>query len=380
MMRVLQVPPRYAPYIGGVEAVAQATAEGLVRAGHRCEVVCADVPRGAASIVGDVTVHRLRAPLSIANTQITIGLPWWLWRASYDVVHAHLPTPWSADWAIIVGKLRRRRTVLTVYNEIVGGGVEAPAAWLYRTTVQRLTLALADALIVQSPTRARYLAARHPRIAAKIVTIPNGVDTRTYCPPVNRPESGALLFVARLDRFHRYKGLEVLIRAMVDVSGELEVVGDGELLDEYRRYASAYGVEERITFRGDVGAAELLTLYQTCSVFVLPSSVVAYEGGSSLVVLEAMSCGMPVIVADGAGDIAEEVQRVGCGLRVPAADSGALASAIRSLEADPDARTAMGSAGREYVARRRSWDRIVEAYVDVYDPEVRLSSCGPPRG
>ena len=74
-MRVLQTPPRYAPHIGGVEAVAQQICERLRAFGDQPAVLCADEPRGAPTEVNGVPVRRLPWVAKVANTNITLGLP-----------------------------------------------------------------------------------------------------------------------------------------------------------------------------------------------------------------------------------------------------------------------------------------------------------------
>src|SRR5947209_4627824 len=119
-MKILHTPPRYWPDLGGVHVVAQEICERLHARGEQVEVLCADEPRHSPQVVNGVPVHRVRYLFKIANTNVTPGLPVALWRTDFDVVHTHLPTPWSADWSCLVARIRGRASVLTFYNEIVG--------------------------------------------------------------------------------------------------------------------------------------------------------------------------------------------------------------------------------------------------------------------
>lgn len=364
-MRILHTPVRYPPYIGGVEAVAADICERLVRKGDEAYVLCAGYPVGREVRHG-VRVRKLRTWFKIANTDIALGLPGALMRARVDVVHTHLPTPWSADWSVLIARLRRKPVVVTFHNRIIGTGLAGIVGWLYERTLQRLTLRLATTVIVISDSWHERLVRRQPALSGKIVTLLNGVDLETFRPG-DEARSRELLFVSVLDEFHDYKGLDVLLNALPDVPGAVvNIVGDGAKRPAYERRAAALGLDGRVRFLGAVPDDELVELYQSCGVFVLPSQWVEHEGGSSLVALEAMASGMPVVVADGAGDIAALAERVGAGRAVPAGDAAALATAIRELLDDPATREACGRAARAYAVENASWDVVVERLRALY--------------
>ena len=367
-MRVIHTPPRYAPHIGGVEVVDQVLAEYAAARGHDVFVVTADVPRGAPGKVNGVAVRRLPWRLKLANTNLTPGLPRVLWRADWDVVHTHLPTPWTADVSVLIAFLRRRRSVLHFHNPIVGTSpVSSLVAWLYRNSVQRLTFRLTDAVIAISPTRRELLLQAHPGIAAKLHLVPNGVDLERYAPPVSRPAGNDVLFVSVLDEFHEYKGLSVLLAALVEVpSARLRIVGDGALRDRWVAETRTLGVADRVVFEGAVSTPALHELYRSCAVFCLPSQRIEQEGGSSLVALEAMACGLPVVLADGVGDLAAQAEAAGAGLAVRSGDAAGLAAALNTLLDDATARREAGQRARRHVEQHHSWDVAAARIVALY--------------
>jgi glycosyltransferase involved in cell wall biosynthesis len=373
-VRLLETPPRYPPFTGGVENVAQAVCSRLVARGDDVLVLCADEPRGAGDFGDGVPIRRLAYRWKIANTNLTLGLPMSLVREPWDVVHTHLPTPWSADWSVLIAKLLRRGSVVSFYNEIVGDGVAAVVAKLYRATVFRLTLHLTDRIIVVSNAWHDELAAMSPAIAAKLVEIPTGVDLDRFV--ADRSELGSgLLFVGILDRFHRYKGLDVLLEAVAGLTApfELTVVGEGELRPEYEAQAARLGIASRVHFLGRVDDDQLRDAYASAGIYILPSDFARNEGGFTLTALEAMASGLPVVLADGAGQVAVEAAEAGAGIRTPAGDAAALRAAIETLLVDEPLRAEMGKRAREFVERRHSWDVITEARRAVYE-EVALEA------
>ena len=78
-----------------------------------------------------------------------------------------------------------------------------------------------------------------------------------------------------------------------------------------------------------------------------------------------MGCQTPVVASD-AGGLPEVVEGGVTGLIVPRGDSGALATAIGTLLADPARRVAMGRAGRERALRLFDWDRTAEQLERIY--------------
>lgn len=375
ILRLVETPPRYPPFLGGVENVAQAICTRLVAQGDEVLVICADDPRGSPEIGDGVAVRRLPWHFKIANTNITLGLPCALAKTEWDVVSTHLPTPWSADWSIVVARLLGRASVLNFYNSIVGTGWTAFVARIYRATLLRLLLRLADRTIVVSDYWRDVVVATDSSVRHRLCVIPTGVDLDHFS--VGTGGNGnQLLFVGILDQFHRYKGLDDLLSALglVDRPFHLTVVGDGALRAEYERVASNLGIADKISFLGHVDSESLLAAYQSADIYVLPSKVAGQEGGFTLTALEAMATGRAVVLADGVGQLAREVESVGAGIRVPAGDPRALAAALDRLLGDSEEIRRLGRAAREYVERHHSWDEIAMARREVYLEAVRAAS------
>lgn len=153
----------------------------------------------------------------------------------------------------------------------------------------------AGIVIAKCDAEAKMIKDISPNI--KINIIPNGVDTNQYFPGEPIPDQGPLklLCVARLIK---RKGQHYLIEAVkritdqgVDIS--LDLVGSGDAEGEYRALVESFQVEDRIKFRGYISREEIRDCYAQAHVFVLPS----YNEGMSVATLEAMACGLPVIVS-----------------------------------------------------------------------------------
>jgi glycosyltransferase involved in cell wall biosynthesis len=316
-----------------------------------------------------ITVRRLWTPVHIANTPITPTLPWHLLTAPYDIVHAHLPTPWSADWPAFIGRIRRRPSVITYNNEIIGRGVAGGVAALYRGLLLPLTLAAASRIIV-STERYREISPPLRRQRDKTRVIPYGVDSERFAVGSGAAERGqTIFFLAVLDQFHSYKGLDDLLAAVAALRARLPglrlvVGGAGSALAAYRAEAVRLGIAEITDFAGFITDEDLPRYYQDAAVFCLPSTSSVQEG-FGLVLLEAMSCGTPVVTT-GAVGMAPEIRDAAAGIVVPPRNPAELASALEAMLADPSRREEASRNARQLVLEKFTWSRVVDQTIDVY--------------
>jgi len=312
-MKILQTPVRFKPYIGGVENYVYELSKQLVRQGHEVKVICAsEPPSRAQEQIDGIEVNRLKYIGKIANTNITLLLPVKLLSEEFDVIHTHLPTPWSADWSAIISFLRRKKQVVTYHNDIVGNGVSKYIAKFYNLTMLKFILKRAYKIIITQPKYLDY-SPHLKKYKDKIVVIPVGVDTKRFKPMKKIKKSNNTVgFLSVLDEYHRYKGLEYLLKAIAlakeKIPGiKLVVGGSGALLLEYKKMAKELGIEENVKFSGFIPDERLAEFYNKLDVFVLPS--ISYEQeGFGIVALEALACGTPVITTNIAG-IAQSLRK-----------------------------------------------------------------------
>ncbi len=104
--------------------------------------------------------------------------------------------------------------------------------------------------------------------------------------------------------------------------------------------------------------------YLDADVFVLPS----YMENFGMTVVEAMACGLPVVVSDQV-NIHREIAEAGAGL-VTRCDVGEVAQALIGLLNDEGRRCAMGAAGRRMARERYAWPQIVEVLTREYEAVI----------
>jgi len=192
-----------------------------------------------------------------------------------------------------------------------------------------------------------------------------------------------LLFVGRIVRT---KGLRDAVRAMAlvrDLDVVLDVVGGGGDLDACRAEAASLGVDDRVRFHGRKARAEVDTFYREAHAFLFPS----FREPSGNVVIEAMSWGLPMIVADRGGPAHAVPPAAGTRVLVedPESFRHGLADAIRRLAADPSRAQAQSVAAREAVQATHLWPTKIQRMLEMYDRVLQASgsSCSaaePKRG
>ncbi|MBI2176570.1 glycosyltransferase [Candidatus Woesearchaeota archaeon] len=185
----------------------------------------------------------------------------------------------------------------------------------------------------------------------KTVVVSNGVDTSKFKKASPRAfldkyglskRAKRILFVGRL---HPEKSIETLIRSMPYVlrrltDVQLDIVSSGYLLKPLKRSSKKLGLEKHVRFFGNIPDKELVMAYNACDVFVLPS-LAELEG---MVVLEAMSCGKPVIIADSKDSAAADLVE-GNGLLFKPEDYKDLSGKILALLQNERMRRKMADVG-----------------------------------
>ncbi|MFH1565748.1 MAG: glycosyltransferase family 4 protein [bacterium] len=127
----------------------------------------------------------------------------------------------------------------------------------------------------------------------KCFLVESGVNTYIFKENRNIKREKHILFVGMVDP---RKSPDLIIKSLKYLKGFKAVfIGRGadSYIEELLELARIEKVENRIEFKGYVPYSEILPFYRTCAVFVLPS---LYEGLPK-VVLEALSCGTPVVAS-----------------------------------------------------------------------------------
>jgi glycosyltransferase involved in cell wall biosynthesis len=180
-----------------------------------------------------------------------------------------------------------------------------------------------------------------------------------------------LLYVGRVVR---PKGVRDIIRALgqiPDLDVILDVVGVGNDLDACRTEAARLGVADRVQFHGRLQREAVDEYYAAAHAFVFPS----FREPSGNVVLEAMSWGLPMIVADRGGPAHAVGSDAGIRVSVETPEQFArdIARAIRSLVTNPQLAHSHGEAARRITARDHLWPAKIDRMVSLYGTVIEAA-------
>ena len=168
-----------------------------------------------------------------------------------------------------------------------------------------------------------------------------------------------LLHVGRFNEQKNHKGLLDALAQIVKVHPDccLQLIGDGELEEETKRYTQHLGLQENVIFLGN--QTNVYPFLQKADVFLLPSR---FEG-MPMTIIEAMGTGLP-IVASAVGGVPDMLEDGVSGLLVPC-DPEATARAVLQLLKQEDLREKLGTNALES-SRKFSAAHMARCYLDVY--------------
>lgn len=282
-----------------------------------------------------------------------------MWDENPDIVHTHL---WSADfWGRIAGlrSLRRPRIVSTEHNR---NEHETPLHKVARHFLSYFT----HAMIASSDAIKEYQV--HKELIPKkfIKVIYYGIDTKRFAfRGVRVKKYGEPVVITTVGRLTKQKGQQYLIEAIAHFEqlGEditLRIVGDGEDKEKLMDLVSRLRLNSKVTFAGI--RHDMPAVWAESDVFVLPS---LYEG-LGIVLLEAMSVGVPVVASD-IPAVRDVVKDHETGLLFESQNSDDLVEKVLFLLQNTQLQADMITRAREMVQEEYSVERMVREYEEVYE-------------
>jgi glycosyltransferase involved in cell wall biosynthesis len=161
------------------------------------------------------------------------------------------------------------------------------------------------------------------------------------------------------------KGIDTLIAAARQLPDlDIRLAGDGPLIPNIIREAPP-----NMKFLGLMESQEMGILYQKARFLVMPSK---WFEMCPLVILEAMSYGLPII-ASRIGGLSELVEEGVTGVLFDPGNSEDLAKKMRFLWENPSLGLRMGQAGREKAIREYSEDAYYERLLSVYEKAIEIN-------
>lgn len=281
----------------------------------------------------------------------------------YDVIQVIAGAPALALAAMEAGRpvsLQVATRVRVERSALLMGRLDLKKLWQHAMTrivsaMETSAIRRSNLVFVENPWMYLWATGIAPRDRVRLA--PPGVDTEAFCPS-EYDASGYFLSVGRFNDprknvrllFKTYAGIRKISKGAIP---NLVLVGQQPLQADWD-YARDLEIQTYVKVLSSIDDKTLVETYQSASIFLLSSD----EEGLGLVVLEAMSCGLPV-VATRCGGPEMIINTPDCGLLTAVGDSEAFLEAVVKLWEDPTARRRMGSMARSRI--EQSFSRSVTA-------------------
>jgi len=370
-MKIAHIISTFPPRIGGMGSVCFEEVKRLAELGHEMTVFTTRYDEKALPSPTFIKwrIIRLRPFLKKGDGGWLPQLFFYL--KGFDIIHLHFPFYISAHSVLFAKWFRKQKYVVTYH-------MDAQSAKQSKKIIQRIydfifakiILSHAEKVIVVSNDYFKNSRFKKYVAENKLVEIYNGVDTEIFRPlgVETRKFASArnkkyILFVGNLMPVKR---LDLLLRALNlidDKNTKLLVVGGDYAIEKYKKMVSELKLENRVDFVGACGDKnKLVEYYNLAWCTAIPSASESF----SLVALESMACGCPVIASDisGVNDrIKDGVDGWLVGGDSPL-DWAAVLNKILSLSVEE--RNAMGEMGRKKILAEYGWEKHVESLLEVY--------------
>ena len=377
-MKLLMIIGQYYPIAGGAEKECQKLSRRLLQEGITVSVLtqfCEGMPD--YEIIEGIPVYRKMKGWHLFEYTYMLSVLWFLIKhiREYDIVqcfgvYLFIPP------VVLIKYLFKKRAIA----RIEGPGSSGDFHRIRKLTSGNLILRsvkMLDRIISISGDINREI--KDNGIPDhSVVSIPNSVDEHYFKPGKNE-RTRAVSSVCFIGRLAEEKGVGYLIKAMEGVKKEWQgvrlcIVGEGPLKSDLEDLSRHLNLMDDTVFVGHTDA--VLSYYQDADLFVLPS----LSEGLPLSLLEALSCGLPVIATAVGGNretldpqYAREIiplseYHVGeYGLLVNPEDVEGLTNAMLRLLRDETLAKNLSKRARGWVQQSFGVDRVIGQYRSLYN-------------
>lgn len=281
-----------------------------------------------------------------------------------DVVHVQWPIP-NGLGALFLKKIYGIPYINTIHGE------EVHLSKRYRLLFALRWLVNNSSKTITNSNATREFCLEAGLDKEKISVIPFGVDTDFFRPlDVYKDEN--IFQILSVGYLIERKGFEYLIRAIPYVLREnknvrLKIIGSGPLEPKLKKLIYELNLGNEVEIVKNVSDEELLMIYNSADLFVLPS-IIDSQGnteGLGVVLLEAMACGVPVIGSD-VGGIPDIIDDCETGILVLEKDFIEIAENIIMVINDRKLMKNISNNAYNVINYKFSWNRIASGYLNIY--------------
>ena len=389
-LKVLHVIPAVAPRYGGPSRVIFEMCRSIQQKGTEVLVATTDADgAGRLPVEAGAAIAYRQVPTIFFKRQLSevfgysFSLARWLNDnvKNFDVVHIHAV---FSHPCLAAARACRRSEVPYIVRPL--GSLDP---WSMRQKPHRKKLMwhmsvgrmLSEAAAVHYTTREEQRLAEASLGLTQGVVIPLGIEmgmtedaTSAESFRRNHPSLDSNPYILTLSRLHPKKNIESLLEAFLALvkksefeTWRLVIAGDGETeyIASLKRLTQVLGGDGKVLFTGWLGGAQKAAALREAALLALTSR----QENFGLCVVEALACGVPVVVSDRV-NLATEIENAGAGW-VTTLEKTNLERVLAEALCDEGERRRRGLAGLDLVERQFSWSKVADELNLLYRSVVR---------
>lgn len=357
------------PTMGGSGVVATELGLAMAGRGHEVHFICYAMPYRLARVPPGVAFHEVTVPayplfqyppysLALASQMADAVRIYGL-----ELLHVHYAIPHAVS-AFLAREILGGgpRLMVTLHGtDITVVGADPSFLPIVRLGIERADVVTAVSRSLARETRERL------GVTRPVEVVPNFVDV-SRCDPqlsnayrrrLSRDGAPIVMHASNFRPVKRIPDVVEAFRKLLELRpAHLVMVGDGPDRAAAERAVRDAGIADRVEFLGNVSPVE--GVLGAADVFLLPSEQESF----GLAALEAMACGVPVVVS-GAGGLPELVEDGHGGFVLPVGDTAGMAARVADLLGDPVEHQRQRTLARER-ASLFAMDRVVDRYESLY--------------
>lgn len=360
MTKVAVIIDTWFPFVGGAQINVWKIAQILAKKGFELTIISRNTGEHNLPAVKNINIVKLgsfsRPDNQIARAFFALRAFIYLLNKDYDLIHAHAFSPGITARLIMVFK--GKPAVFTVHGTALGTKLNGKISNALESFI------LTKVLYTKEVSVSRDFV-NLPNINKNIAVIGNGVDIQTFNKAkITKRKFPTIITVGRL---HSQKNQASLINAMKDVvtaypNVVLMIVGDGPQKNVLKALVHKLKLSKNITFITNCSGEELIKLYKSSHLFVLPS---IYEG-QPISLLEAWAAKLPVLVSDtGECKFLVEKGKNGYLINSPGNPQEISAKIIKILSQHNLEK--LGQNGYNLVKNKYNWEQAALKTADLYE-------------
>ena len=298
-MKIIQVCPRFLPFIGGIETHVYEISRRLVK-NNEVFVFTTD-PSGKLpkeEVIDGIKIRRFKSFAPNESYLFSYELFSALKKENCDILHSHSFHSLTSFLSYLaIGKCRPKKFIFTPHYNVGAGSKFRDFLHIFYDPIQKNLFWTANKVICVSKYEKEMIKKKFGVPEEKIVYIPNGLNLEEFDTVEKQTKlyDFEILFVGRLEKYKRVQEVIHALRSVIekypDKNIHFTIVGKGPYKQSLIKLTKNLNLSDKVSFEEDVPKKDLIKIYKRVDVLCILNRYEAF----SIVTFEALACNKPVI-------------------------------------------------------------------------------------